>query len=295
MKKILLITNSYFIKKNFQSYINQKKIKKKLLIKSSRQISKFILKNSKIKKQIEFCIVDFGLSGGIQYNIKNGCIILEKNVEGYLNVLNCLKDAEIRKVYFISASCVYPKNMDILSESDFAKNNIEKTSIHYASSKMLGTLFISYVNRNNKFNWKSIIPATLYGKYNSTDHNNAHVIGAFFNKFKNPNSKINLWGTGKVKREFLHIMDFIDAIFFINKNKFENEIINVGAGTDMSIKALAKIFSEMTSYTGKIMWDKSKPDGAKRKLLNSSYIFSKGWKPKISIKEGISQLLEKSN
>lgn len=295
MKSILLITDSKFFKKNFKLYIQKKKIKKKLIVKSSKQVSKKFFDSSRINKNIEFCVVNFGLSGGIKYNIENGCNILEKNISGYLKVLNCLKEANIRKVYFISASCVYPKNLEILNENDFAKTDIEKTSLHYAASKMLGTFFSLAVNKNKKFKWKSIVPATLYGKYNITDKNNAHVIGAFFEKFKHTKKKLILWGSGNVKREFLHVMDFIDAIFFIDQKKLSKEIINVGSGVDISIKNLAKIFSELYNFQGNIVWDTTKPDGAKRKLLNSSYLFSKGWKPKVDLRNAILELINDRN
>lgn len=291
MKKILLITDSNFVSKNFQDYIKINDIKKKIIVRSSHSISKTILKKIN-KKELSFCIVSFGLSGGIQYNIKNGSKILEKNVEGYLKVLNFLKKEKIKNVYFISASCVYPKNLRILREKDFGSSNFEKTSLHYAVSKMIGTYFCLNVNRKSNYNWKSIVPATLYGKYYPANKNDGHVINAFFEKFKKPKKNLVLWGSGNVKREFLHIMDFIDAIFFIKQKKLGNEIINVGTGKDISIKKLAGIFSKIKNFKGRIIWDKTKPDGVKKKLLDSKYIFSKGWRPKVDLKEGIKQLIK---
>lgn len=291
MKKILLITDSNFVSKNFQDYIKINDIKEKLIVRSSHSISKTILKKIN-KKELSFCIVSFGLSGGIQYNIKNGSKILEKNVEGYLKVLNFLKKEKIKNVYFISASCVYPKNLRILREKDFGSSNFEKTSLHYAVSKMIGTYFCLNVNRKINYNWKSIVPATLYGKYYSANKNDGHVINAFFEKFKKPKKNLVLWGSGNVKREFLHIMDFIDAIFFIKQKKLGNEIINVGTGKDISIKKLAGIFSKIKNFKGRIIWDKTKPDGVKKKLLNSKYILSKGWRPRVDLKKGIKQLIK---
>jgi len=291
VKKILLITDSNFVSKNFQDYIKINNIKEKIIVRTSYSISKTILKKIN-KKELSFCIVSFGLSGGIQYNIKNGSKILEKNVEGYLNVLNFLKKEKIKNVYFISASCIYPRNLRILREKDFGSSNIEKTSLHYAVSKMIGTYFCLNVNRKSNYNWKSIVPATLYGKYHSANKNDGHVINAFFEKFKKPKKNLILWGTGNVKREFLHIMDFIDAIFFIKKKKLGNEIINVGTGKDISIKKLAGIFSKIKNFKGRIIWDKTKPDGVKKKLLDSKYILSKGWRPRVDLKEGIKQLIK---
>ncbi len=291
MKKILLITDSNFVSKNFQDYIKINNIKEKIIVRSSYSISKNIFKKIK-KKELSFCIVNFGLSGGIQYNIKNGNKILEKNVEGYLKILNFLKKEKIKNVYFISASCVYPKNLRILREKDFGSTNFEKTSLHYAVSKMIGTYFCLNVNRERNYNWKSIVPATLYGKYYSNNKNDGHVINAFFEKFKKPKKNLTLWGSGKVKREFLHIMDFIDAIFFIKQKKLGNEIINIGTGKDISIKKLAGIFSKIKNFKGRIIWDKTKPDGVKKKLLDSKYILSKGWRPRVNLKEGIKQLIK---
>lgn len=292
MKKVLLVTDSIFFKKNFQYYLKKNILNQKLIVKKPNSISSHYFKKNKLRNQLSFCVVNFGLSGGIQYNIKNGNKILEKNIEGYLHVLNCLKEAKIKKIFFISASCVYPKNLKILNTEDFAKKNIEKTSIHYAASKMIGTFFTLLVNKNKNYNWKTIIPATLYGKYNSMDKNNAHVIGALCAKFKKSKKIITLWGSGNAKREFLHILDFIDAIFFIHKNKLKNEIINVGNGKDISIKNLAKIFINLTKFKGRVIWDKKKPEGAKRKLLNSNYLFSLGWKPKIEFNSGISEIIK---
>jgi GDP-L-fucose synthase len=291
VKKILLITDSSFVSKNFTDYIKIKNIKEKIIVISSNSISKNIFKKIK-KKELSFCIVNFGLSGGIQYNIKNGNEILEKNVEGYLKILNFLKKEKIKNVYFISASCVYPKNLRILREKDFGLSNFEKTSLHYAVSKMIGTYFCLNVNRKSNYSWKSIVPATLYGKYYFNNKNYGHVINAFLEKFKKPKKNLTLWGSGKVKREFLHITDFIDAIFFIKKKKLGNEIINVGTGKDISIKKLAGIFSKIKNFKGRIIWDKTKADGVKKKLLDSKYIFSKGWRPKVDLKEGIKQLIK---
>lgn len=291
MKKILLITDSRFISKNFQDYVEINNIKEEIIVKSSSSILKNIFKKIK-KEELSFCIVNFGLSGGIQYNIENGSKILEKNVEGYLKVLNFLKKEKIKNVYFISASCVYPKNLKILREKDFGSSNFEKTSLHYTVSKMIGTYFCLNTNRKSNYNWKTIVPATLYGKYYSTNKKDGHVINAFFEKFKKPKKNLTLWGSGDVKREFLHIMDFIDAIFFIKQKRLDNEIINVGTGKDISIKKLAGIFSKIKNFRGRIIWDKTKADGVKKKLLDSKYIISKGWRPRVNLKEGIKQLIK---
>ncbi|MDC2969408.1 NAD-dependent epimerase/dehydratase family protein [Candidatus Pelagibacter sp.] len=287
MKKILLISDSNFFNKNFKLYLKKKKLKFKILIVNHIKIKKYNLKNS----EIYFTVVNLGMSGGINFNIKNGCKILNYNTERYLKILSLLKERKIKNLFFISASCVYPKNLNSLKEKDFGKGEIEKTSYHYAASKIIGSLFCSSVSNKKNYNWQSIIPATLYGKYNN-DKKNSHVISSFFEKFKKKNGVIKLWGSGKPKREFLHIQDFIEALFFIKEKKIHRNVINVGYGEDISIKKLADIFQTKSKFRGEVKWDKTKPDGAKKKLLDSSFIFSKGWRPKINLIKGITDILD---
>ena len=289
MKKILLISDSNFFNKNFKLYIKENNLNYKLLIINHHKIKKYNLKNTRIY----FTVVNLGLSGGIKFNIDNGCKILSNNTEIYLKTLSFLKKKKIRDLFFISASCVYPKNLYFLKESDFGTGEIENTSYHYAASKIIGSLYCNSVSNKNNYKWQSIIPATLYGKYNINDKNNSHVINSFFEKFKKKKGIIKLWGSGKPRREFLHIQDLIDALFFIKKKKINREIINIGYGSDMSIKELANIFLNISDFKGKILWDKSKPDGATRKMLDSTYIFSKGWRPKKNIFKSIHELMNK--
>lgn len=289
MKKILLISDSNFFIKNFQLYLKKNNLKYKLIILNHLKIKKYNIK----KSEIYFSVVNLGLSGGIKFNIDNGSKILSYNTEVYLKTLSFLKEKKIKNLFFISASCVYPKNLNFLKENNFGTGEIEKTSYHYAASKIIGSLYCSSVSNKKNYIWQSVIPATLYGEFNSNDKKNSHVINSFFEKFKKKSGVIKLWGSGKPRREFLHIQDFIDALFFIKNKKISKKIINIGYGSDMSIKQLANIFIKKSNFRGKIIWDKSKPEGAKRKLLDSSYIFSKGWKPRFDILKSIPKLINK--
>lgn len=287
MKNILLITDSIFFIKNFEEYINQNNLKYKLIILNQNNIKK-----KKFPKNIFFSIVNLGMSGGIEFNINNGCKILNYNTETYLSVLNYLKKKGIKNLFFISASCVYPKNLKLLNEKSFGCGKIEPTSFHYAASKLIGSFLCASISVNKNYRWLSVIPATLYGKYSKNDKKNSHVINSFFEKFKKKGGVIKLWGSGKPKREFLHIQDFIGALFFIKEKKIYRNVINVGYGEDISIKKLADIFQIKSKFRGVVKWDKTKPDGAKKKLLDSSFIFSKGWRPKINLIKGISDILD---
>lgn len=292
MKEVLLISDSKFIDYNFKVFFRRKK-NYSLTVNSPKKIlNKNFTSFFKLKK-FSFVIVNFGMSGGIQYNIDNGVEILKYNTQNYLAVLNKLKLLRIKNLFFVSASCVYPKDLKILNEQNFAKTNIEETSIHYAASKLIGSLFCMNVKNQNNLNWITIIPATLYGEKNNNDNNKSHVINSFFKKFKRNKKKIILWGSGNVKREFLHVQDFIDAILFIYEKKIKRSIVNVGYGSDVSIKKLAGIFIKASRFKGKVIWDKSRPEGVRKKLLDSSYIFSKGWRPKYKLEDSVINLILK--
>lgn len=293
MENILIITDSHFFKKNFQLFEKKNQKYNFIIVKSSTSFIK--LKNLIRNKKIQLIIINFGLSGGIQYNIDNASDILIKNTEGYLKILRYLESLIVKKVFFISASCAYPKNLKILKETNYINPNLEKTSYHYAASKIIGSQFCENISLQKKFDWKSIVPATIYGPHSNGDLKNLHVINAFFQKFKTKKKEIEIWGSGNAKREFLHIQDFISALIFIHEKNLKRSVINVGYGKDISIKKLAYIFTKGYGFKGKLKWNKSKPEGAKRKLLDSSFLISRGWRPKITLEKGIINLINKGN
>ena len=158
---------------------------------------------------------------------------------------------------------------------------------------MIGTLCCYNVNyEDKKYQWTTIIPATIYGqKILKKESGDMHVINAMISKLMY-NKKVSFFGSGNVRREFIHIQDLISAIFFIDKKKIFSPIINVGVGYDIRIKKLSKLISQLISYKGKIVWKKNKKfEGAKKKLLNTKLLFDKGWLPKITLINGIRKVL----
>jgi len=289
MKNIIIFSNDTFFKKNLVKFVNKKKLNYKLIFFSNLNNKNISLLKKIIHKNL-FVIVNNGLSGSIQYNIKNGPKIYEHNTKLYYNILTNLRRLSFRKVFFVSASCAYPNNKNILKETHYGFPPLEITNYFYSLSKIFATNICKQINLNKNFKYITLVPATLYGKFSTYHKINSHVLIALLNKLKSNSKNLILWGSGKPKREFIFIEDFIDAIFFIYNHNLRKDIINVGTKEDISIKKLASIIKKLVNFRGKITWDKTKEDGMMRKLLDSSYLFKKGWKPQKNLYQRLKEL-----
>lgn len=294
MTSILLLGTNNFIYKNLKNFIKKQNLKYSVV----NLKDNFFLKNEKEKvlkklKNVKpkFCIVTSGLSGGILFNISHGFKILNYNVKIYHKIFNYLILSKVNNVFFISASCVYPKfNFKSINENLFLKGSLEETSFNYSVSKILGHAYcVSAIKKN--LNYTCLVPATLYGPYIDSSRKNSHVINSLVEKFKNK-KKIEIWGKKSTRREFIYIYDFLDAIFFINKRKIKEKIINIGVNKDYSIQQLVLILKNLTKYKGKILWKKYMPTGVKKKLLDSNKLFKFGWRPNYSLEEGLASMIK---
>ena len=291
--QILIIGNNIFYPNSYKQFFKKNKKVKILYFNDNDFKKRGIIKKIK-KMKINYAVVFSGLSGGIFYNIKNSKEILNYNINAYLQIFSILKKCNLKNIFFISASCVYPKDKEKISEKNFLDHGLEETSLAYSASKMIGTLCCFKANFENKnFKWMTIIPATIYGqKISKKDTDNMHVINAMISKFKFSTKKVVFYGNGEVKREFIHIHDLIDAIHFIHNNKIFNPIINVGSNYDIKIKDLCKLISNISNFKGEIEWKKSKYIGTKKKLLNMNYLNARGWKNKISLGKGLERVIK---
>ena len=289
MKNIIIFSQNKFFKKNFIQYVNKKKIDYKLFFFSNFNNNNTLSVKKLINKNL-FVIVNTGLSGSIQYNIKNGPKIYKYNTKLYYNILTNLRRLSFKKVFFISSSCAYPNNKNILKEEFYGFPPLEISNYFYSLSKIFATNICKQINLNKNFKYITLVPATLYGKFSTYHKINSHVLTALLNKLKSNSKNLILWGSGKPKREFISIEDFIDAIFFIYNHNLRKEIINVGTNEDISIKKLASIIKKLVNFKGHIAWDKTKEDGMMRKLLDSTYLFNKGWKPQKNLIESLKEL-----
>jgi len=244
------------------------------------------------KNKPDIVIMTSALVGGIQLNSKLPADFLYQNSMINLNIINAANEVGCKKIIFLGASCMYPKKAkQPFEEKSIMKGNIEETNEGYGVAKIVGLKMIQMLNQQFKTKHLTIIPAASYGPNDCYDLSKNHVIPALIKKIhsaKMQNKKeVFLWGTGNVKREFIHVDDMVDGIFHIIKNYKETEPINLGSGEEITIKKLSKIISKIISYQGKISFDASKPDGVKRKILDNKKIKRLRWKPKITLENGI--------
>lgn len=250
------------------------------------------------KNKPDIVIVSSALVGGIQLNSKIPAEFLYQNSMIALNIINAAHHNNCKKIIFLGASCMYPKEAkQPFSEASLLNGKVEETNEGYALSKILGLKYIEFLNYQDNTNHVSIIPTASYGDNDCYNESKNHVIPALIKKIHNAkiyNKKnIVVWGTGKAKREFIHVDDMADGIIHIMNNYNENSPINLGTGEEISIKNLAKIICKIIGYKGEIIFDSTKPEGIKRKVLNNSKLKKLKWKNSISLEDGIQRTYQK--
>lgn len=252
--------------------------------------------NSFFRKECpEYIFLCAGLTGGITYNKNFPADFLHINMSIQDNLFQSAHQYHAQGLIFYGSSCMYPKNCaQPIKEEYLLRAEVEPTSRAYALAKICGIEACHAYNHQYKLNrFIALIPNSIYGPNDNFDSENGHVLSALITKFyeaktKNKNEVI-LWGSGNPRREFIFSEDAAEASIFALKNsrKLQNSHYNVGTGEDYSIKKLASIIAEITGFKGKIKWDKTKPDGTPRKLLDSSKFRAIGWKPRISFVNGV--------
>ena len=244
------------------------------------------------KKKPEIVINAAGRVGGILDNKNNQSEYLYINTIIGLNIINSSHKFNVKKLINLGSACIYPKKVkQPISENSLLTSALEKTNEGYALAKITSLKYCQYLRRKYKKDFISIQPANLYGEGDNFDLKSSHVLPALVKKFvlakKNKKKIVEIWGSGKVRREFLNVEDLADAINFLLKKKIKNDYINIGSGEDISIKALAYLIKKIINYNGKIIFNKKYPDGVKVRKVNSSIIKGLGWKPKIKLKKGL--------
>jgi GDP-L-fucose synthase len=238
-----------------------------------------------------------GKVGGIIENKTYPADFIHTNLNIQLNVMNASQKNNIKKLIFFASSCMYPRECDQpMAEDILLSGQPEPSSIAYAIAKLAGLqMCLAYNKQFNEQRFIPVIPNSAYGPHDNFDPNSGHVLSALITRLHKAKSEgvksVTLWGSGNPKREFIHADDIAEAsIWLMTKDTREISLpINIGVDYDVSIKELALIISDIVGYDGLIEWDLSKPDGAPRKLLDSSRIKSLGWKSKIDFKDGLKQ------
>lgn len=235
--------------------------------------------------------------GGIKANSTFPVEFLSENVQIEMNLIDASSAADIQKVLFLGSSCIYPKmSTQPIKEEYLLTGALETTNEAYAIAKIAGLKLIQAYRIQYGRSWISAMPTNMYGPGDNFDLDNAHVLPALIRRFHEAKvsgaTNLSLWGSGTPKREFLHADDLASACMFLLEN-YQGEIaLNVGTGSDVSIKELAELIREIVGYDGAMAWDTTKPDGTPRKLLDVSRIKSLGWSPKISLEDGIRRTYE---
>lgn len=235
--------------------------------------------------------------GGIGANNAQPVEFLTQNIQIQSNLMDAAHEAGVKNFVFLGSSCIYPKNSaQPIKEEYIMTGELESTNSAYAIAKIAGLELIKAYRKQFGHKWISVMPTNLYGPNDNFDLHNSHVFPALIRKFvdakKTKASSVTLWGTGNPKREFLHVDDLAKAVLICLEKYDSDQHINIGSGEDLSIKDLAIKVSKAAGFTGEIIWDSSKPDGTPRKVLDVTKIKNLGWKPSISLDEGISQTIQ---
>jgi GDP-L-fucose synthase len=242
-------------------------------------------------ENIEVIIDAAAKVGGILANDTYPYDFIMQNMLIQNNLIQAAVENKIRQFIFLGSSCIYPKMApQPLKEEYLLTGPLEQTNEWYAIAKISGIMACRAARKQLGLNAVSLMPTNLYGFNDNFDLNGSHVLPAMIRKFheaKENNTNVTLWGTGSPFREFLHVDDMAAATVFALENELEDDLYNVGFGTDLTIKKLAELVQKIVGHQGEIIWDTTKPDGTPKKLMDSSKLKKLGWEPKINLEEGI--------
>ena len=293
--------HALLIKREYKNILFKRK--SELNLTNKEQVNTFFKKHKP-----EFLIMCAARVGGIIANRDNPLEFLLENLAIEKNLLLAAKKYKIKRTIFLGSSCVYPKKSKIpIKESYLMTGKLEETNEAYALAKIVGIKLCSILHNKYKQDIVCLMPTNLYGENDNFDISSSHVIPGLISKFitaKKYKKIVKIWGSGKPIREFIHVDDLAEAVFTVlnTKNshfkKIMNDkmpILNIGSGESLSIKKLAYLIKKLVDFKGKIIFDKSYPDGTFKKNLNSKRIKSLNWGPKIKLSKGLKKIIDQRN
>jgi len=235
--------------------------------------------------------------GGINANNTHPVAFLSNNIQIQTNLMDASHDVNVEKFIFLGSNCIYPKNCPQPIKEEFIMTGVlEPTNSAYAIAKLAGIELIKSYRKEYGHSWISVMPINLYGPNDNFDLESSHVFPALIRKFTdaviNRLEMVTVWGTGKPRREFLHVDDLARAIVICLEKYDSDEHINIGTGSDLTIKDLAYKIAEISGFNGRIEWDASREDGTLQKVLDVQKITNLGWKPTISLEDGIKSTIQ---
>ena len=247
--------------------------------------------------------------GGIHANSRYPTEFLLENIKIQTNVIEAAFSEGVRRLLFLGSSCIYPKYaIQPIKEEELLNGYLEETNESYAIAKITGIKLCEALRKQYNFDAISLMPTNLYGPNDNYHPLNSHVVPSLIRKFsiakRDDLSSVTCWGTGKVRRELMHVDDLAEAAIFCLENWFPSEVdapkdnagyplnyLNVGTGIDISIKELAKKIASIVKFKGEILWNKNMPDGTPRKILDISRLTKLGWKSKINLTSGLANTI----
>ncbi|MEO9191481.1 MAG: GDP-L-fucose synthase [Acetobacteraceae bacterium] len=230
--------------------------------------------------------------GGIHENATHPGDFLYDNLAIATNVIDASRRTGVAKLMFLGSSCIYPRLApQPILESSLLTGPLEPTNEWYAIAKIAGLKLCQAYRRQHGCDFVSVMPTNLYGPHDNFDLLSSHVVPALLAKVdtavREGRDTVEIWGSGNPRREFLHVDDLADAAVFLMKNWSDEDLVNIGTGTDVTISELARLIGDVVGFTGRFVFDSSKPDGTPRKLLDISRLRGLGWRPRIDLEAGI--------
>ena len=232
--------------------------------------------------------------GGIHANATFPAEFLSVNLAIAANTIHAAYRHGVKRLLFLGSSCIYPKNApQPMTEDCLLTGPLEPTNEAYAIAKITGLKLAQFYRKEHGVLFHSAMPTNLYGPGDTYHLQNSHVLPALIRKFHEAKTagspEVTAWGTGTPRREFLHVDDLADACAFLLRVENPPDWINVGTGTDVTIKELTETVAVTTGFAGKVVWDASKPDGTPRKLLDVSRLAKLGWTAKLALRDGLAK------
>jgi GDP-L-fucose synthase len=275
-----------------------------LLLKTHRELDLEIQRDVEDffeKERPEYVFLSAAKVGGILANASYPADFIYINLVIEANVIHAAYKYGAGKLLFLGSSCIYPKFAPQPMKEDYLlTGGLEPTNEPYAVAKIAGIKLCQSFNRQYGTKFTSVMPTNVYGPNDNFDLENSHVMPGMIRKFhdakvameKGRPHPVVLWGTGSPYREFLHVDDLADACLFLMEQYEGSEPINIGTGEDITIRELAEMIARIVGFEGEVVWDTTKPDGTPRKLLDVSRLGALGWRPKVSLEEGIRRTYE---
>jgi GDP-L-fucose synthase len=248
-------------------------------------------------KKPDLIIDSAAIVGGIGANNEFRVDFLSKNLQIQGNLMDAAHEADVERFVFLGSSCIYPRECpQPIKEEYLMTGPLEPTNSAYAVAKIAGIELINSYRKQHARHWISLMPTNTYGPRDNFDLKTCHVLPAMIKRYvtarRTGKAEIILWGSGEAKREFLHSSDLANAVILASEKYDSDRHLNIGTGEDLSIKELAFKISEFSGFTGETKWDTSMPNGTSRKVLDVSRLKALGWKPKVSLDDGIKETIQ---